>query len=120
MHLLSTLVKALALTIAVSYSGQAFANQATTPATPSVEAPVASPTHPNSPLLGYEGVGCVYPDAYVGFLISAHPEADIVSLSSEPPLVIVFTEPNIAQDLRVEFDENNCLAGESLVSKVNA
>lgn len=82
-------------------------------------AAIAAP-HVNSPYLGIEGEGCILPDAYVGFLIAEHPNADIVSLSTEPPLVIVFTDPGIEKDLRVEFDKDNCLAGESLVSKVQA
>lgn len=49
MHSLLTLIKALALTIALAAPTAVFANVATTPATPSVEAPVEAPVCANGP-----------------------------------------------------------------------
>jgi hypothetical protein len=106
MHFSRTLLNLVALTIALSCSGQAFANQAATPATPPAEAVVA----PSE---------CLTPDVVVGNILSGVPDAEIKELRQGPPPAIVFTSPSMPTDFVVEFNENGCRINSYAVTKIN-
>lgn len=61
---------------------------------------------------------CVKPDVVVANVMAGVPDADIKSISKEPPYIIVFTSPSMSTDYVVEFDANNCAVSAYDVSKV--
>lgn len=106
MRLPSLLTNLLALTIVLGSSMGALAVPSTPPTTPPAE---ASPE-----------ATCLTPDIVVEQVITGVPDADIKSVSKEPPYSITFTSPSMSTDYVVEFDENNCAVKQYSISKVQA
>lgn len=104
MHFSRTLINAVVLTIALAAPTQAFANLATTPATPPVEAPVGA-------------VECATVDVVTQEILASVPDADILSISPEPPYIVVYTSPSMPTDLAAYFDANGCLVSAMEVTK---
>lgn len=65
-------------------------------------------------------VPCLTPDVVVGNIIAQVPDADIKSISKEPPYTIVFTSPSMPTDYAVDFDVKGCAINEHEVAKVAA
>ena len=99
----------LALTIALGSSVGAFAVPSTPPTTPPTE---ASPDATVAP--------CVAPDTVVDNILSAIPDSDIKSITTEPPYTITFTSPSMPTDYVVVFDENGCAVSAHEIGKVGA
>lgn len=102
----SSLIKIVALSFALGAPTWALAVPSTPPTTPPAE---ASPE-----------ATCLTPDIVVEQVITGVPDADIKSVSKEPPYSITFTSPSMSTDYVVEFDENNCAVKQYSISKVQA
>ena len=99
----------LALIIALGGPTGVFAVPSTTPTSPPAE---ASPDATVAP--------CATPDTVVDSILSAIPDADIKSITTEPPYTITFTSPSMPTDYVVVFDENGCAVSAHEIGKVGA
>lgn len=94
MHSLLTLIKALAITIALGAPTAAFANVSTPTTIPPADAPVVAPD-------------CVTVDAFKESIINDNPGTVVVEI--DPRGSITLSNPDYPTDLRAGFDENGCV-----------
>lgn len=108
----SSLIKIVIISFALGCAVPALAASSTPSTTPSAEGSPDSTVGPTE--------ACITPDVVVGEIINSVPGADIKSVSSSPPYVIVFTSPQMTMDYQVSFDEDNCFIEGHEISKVQS
>lgn len=120
MHYLPTLIKALCLTIALGAPTLAFANQAPTPATPSVEAPVQAPVCASGPsweegkdkfIAIMEAQGATYHGVKMAEDGSFAVVFDLRGVADVDPLTPIFV---------LAFDSNGCFEIAGFLSETSA